>query len=111
MSETLLVITNMPDAVQAEQLAKRLLAQSLVACVNILAPCQSWYVWEGQLTHDTEVPVLLKTTAMAYPTVEAVICALHPYHVPEIIALPIEAGLPAYLSWVQTQVQQRGDDA
>ena len=105
----MLVVTNMPDAQQAEQLAQALLAQSLVACVNILAPCQSWYVWEGVLTHDTEVPVWLKTTVAAYPAVEADIQKQHPYAVPEIIALPIQAGLPAYTAWVAEQV--RGNHA
>ena len=98
--ETLLVLTNLPDRASAEKLAGTLVEQSLAACVNILAPCRSVYRWKGVLQHDDEHPVMVKTTRERYPALEAAIRAAHPYELPEIIAVPVTAGLPAYLQWV-----------
>jgi len=96
----LLVITNLPDRAIAEQLAESLIAKHLAACVNVLAPCRSVYRWKGEVQHDEEHPMLIKTTYERYPELEAEIRALHPYELPEIIAVPIERGLSGYLVWV-----------
>jgi len=96
----LLVLTNLPDRPAAEKLANVLVSQGLAACVNVLAPCRSVYRWKGALQNDEEIPVLVKTTVARYPALEAAIRANHPYELPEIVALPIERGLPAYLDWV-----------
>lgn len=96
----LLVITNLPDPESAQALAGALVDARLAACVNILAPCRSVYCWEGKRESATEVPVLIKTTAARYAALEEAICARHPYELPEIIAVPIAQGLPAYLQWV-----------
>ena len=101
--ETLLVISNLPDREHAERLAKHLVESRLAACVNILAPCTSVYRWAGALETASEVPVLIKTTAARYPALEMAIKAFHPYELPEIIALPITAGLPSYLDWVNNE--------
>ncbi|HEX6320091.1 MAG TPA: divalent-cation tolerance protein CutA [Burkholderiales bacterium] len=97
---SLLVLTNLPDRAAAERIADTLIGQQLAACVNILAPCRSVYRWKGEVQHDEEHPVLIKTTAERYPALEQVLRAAHPYELPEIIAVPIERGLPAYLAWV-----------
>ena len=99
----LLVLTNLPDRAAAERLADALLEKRLAACVNILAPCRSVYRWKGEVQHDEEHPVLIKSTAEAYPALESAIRAGHPYELPEIIAVPIERGLPAYLDWVSAE--------
>lgn len=104
---TLLVLTNLPDRASAERLADGLISQRLAACVNILAPCRSIYRWQDKVQHDEEHPVLIKTTAERYPALEAAIRAGHPYEVPEIIAVPIERGLPAYLDWVKSETSVR----
>jgi periplasmic divalent cation tolerance protein len=96
----LLVITNLPDREAAESLAERLVAQRVAACVNILAPCRSVYRWQGALQRDEEHPMLIKTTGERYAALEQAIRDAHPYELPEIVAVPIERGLPAYLSWV-----------
>lgn len=96
----LLVLTNVPDRPVAEKLAQTLVAQGLAACVNILAPCRSVYRWKGELQNDEEVPILIKTTTERYAALEAAIRANHPYELPEIVALPVERGLAAYLTWV-----------
>lgn len=103
MSEVLLVISNTPDRATAERIAEALVASHAAACVNVLAEYSSTYRWEGRVEHATEVPLLIKTTADAYPRLEAELRKLHPYAVPEIIAIPISAGLPAYLDWVKTE--------
>jgi periplasmic divalent cation tolerance protein len=100
MSDVLLVITNLPDAESAERLAQQLVAERAAACVNRLAPCTSTYRWQGNVETATEVPLLIKTTQAAYPRLERLIRAAHPYELPEIIAVPVSAGLPEYLSWV-----------
>ncbi len=100
---TLLVLTNLPERAAAERIADALIAQRLAACVNILAPCRSVYRWKGAVQHDEEHPMLIKTTAERYAALEAAIRALHPYELPEIIAVPIERGLAAYLDWVAAE--------
>ena len=97
---TLLVLTNLPDRAAAERIAELLVGQRLAACVNMLAPCRSVYRWKGALHHDEEHPVLIKTTAERYAALEQALRAAHPYELPEIIAVPIERGLPQYLAWV-----------
>ena len=101
----LLVLTNLPDRAAAERLADALIEKRLAACINILGPCRSVYRWQGAVQHDEEHPVLIKSTREAYPALEAQIRALHPYELPEIVAVPIERGLPAYLDWVAAQTQ------
>jgi len=99
----LLVLTNLPDRETAERLAGELMEKRVAACVNILAPCRSVYRWKGAVQREDEHPVLIKTTAERYPALEAAIRAAHPYELPEIIAVPIEHGLPAYLAWVDAE--------
>jgi periplasmic divalent cation tolerance protein len=101
--DALLVLTNLPDADSAHALAAALVEQRLAACVNILAPCRSVYRWEGKVEDASEVPLLIKTTAARYPALEAAIRARHPYELPEIVAVPIAHGLPAYLDWVASE--------
>jgi periplasmic divalent cation tolerance protein len=102
---SLLVLTNLPDRAAAEQLADTLIGQNLAACVNILAPCRSVYRWKGEVQHDEEHPVLIKTSEERYPALEQALRAAHPYELPEIIAVPIQRGLPAYLAWVAAETK------
>lgn len=102
---TLLVLTNLPDRAAAERLADTLIEKRVAACVNILAPCRSVYRWQGATQRDEEHPMLVKTTAERYPALEAAIRAGHPYELPEIIAVPVEHGLPAYLAWVDAETK------
>src|SRR3990170_7145636 len=103
MNEILLVITNLPDETSAARLARHLIDERAAACVNKLAPCTSTYRWQGNIETATEVPLLIKTTRAAYPRLEQLIRAAHPYELPEIIAVPVTAGLPAYLDWVSRE--------
>ena len=101
--ETILVISNLPDQASAQKLAAVLIEQRLAACVNVQSPCTSVYRWQGRVETAHEVPVFIKTTREHYPALEAAIRAHHPYELPEIIAVPLVAGLPAYLEWVRTE--------
>jgi periplasmic divalent cation tolerance protein len=101
----LLVLTNLPDRAAAERLADLLIERKLAACVNILAPCRSVYRWQGAVQRDEEHPMLIKTTAERYPALEQALREGHPYELPEIIAVPIERGLPAYLDWVAAETK------
>jgi periplasmic divalent cation tolerance protein len=101
--ETILVITNLPDREIARRLAGRLVEERLAACVNILAPCESVYRWQGQIETAQEITLLIKTLRTHYGKVEKAIRECHPYELPEIIAVPITAGLPAYLEWLEAE--------
>ncbi|OLE20306.1 MAG: divalent-cation tolerance protein CutA [Betaproteobacteria bacterium 13_1_20CM_3_63_8] len=103
---TLLVLTNLPDRAAAERLAEMLIERKLAACVNILAPCRSVYRWKGAVQHDEEHPMLIKTTSERYAEFEQALRAGHPYELPEIIAVPVERGLPAYLDWVAAETKK-----
>jgi periplasmic divalent cation tolerance protein len=99
MDQVTVVLTNLPDAQSARDMAHRLVEARLAACVNCLPGVQSVYRWQGAVEEAGEVTLLIKSTAARYPELEAAIKATHPYELPEILALPA-TGLPAYLEWV-----------
>lgn len=100
MEQALIVLTNVPDAELAKSLAHTLVERRLAACVNIMPAVQSIYRWQGAVEHAGEITLMIKSTQARYAELEAAIVAAHPYDVPEVIALPITAGLPAYLNWI-----------
>ncbi len=95
-----LVMTNLPDAQSASNLAQTLVAEGLASCVNILPPMQSIYTWKGKIESVSEHLVLIKSQSSRYASIQERILALHPYELPEIIAVPIADGLPAFLNWL-----------
>lgn len=105
MEEVILVITNLPDRGTAQRVAQALIESRAAACVNVLAECVSVYRWQGNVEIANEVPLLIKTTRAAYPRLEAAIRQQHPYELPEIIAVSVNAGLPGYLQWVAQETQ------
>ena len=94
-----------PNPETAQHLARQLLEKRLVACVNLVPQITSMYWWEGKIQDDCEVLLIAKTLAERIEELKRVIPELHPYDVPELLVLPVEDGLPAYLSWVKTEVQ------
>lgn len=104
-SQTLLVLTSLPDEASAQALATALVTERLAACVNVLAPCRSIYRWQGAIESAPEVPLLIKSTTARYAALEAAIRARHPYELPEIVAVPIAHGLPEYLAWVVAETR------
>ncbi len=103
MTDCLLVLTNLPDVASAQNIAQRIIEARAAACVSQLPPCTSTYRWQGKIETASEIPLLIKTTIAQYPYIEALIRTEHPYELPEIIAVPITAGLPEYLSWVSQE--------
>ncbi len=91
-----------PSREVGERIANALVEGRLAACVNIVAPVHSIYTWEGKVAHDEEVLLVAKTTHSVFDgEFQAVVRSLHPYEVPEIIALPIVSGSDAYLQWIE----------
>lgn len=99
-AEVLLVLTNCPDEETAGRIAVALVENRLAACVNALPEVESTYRWQGKVEQAVEVPLLVKCTRERYAAVEEAIRQLHPYTVPEIIAVPVVAGFAPYLRWV-----------
>lgn len=100
----LLCLCSCPDANSASQLAEALVGEGLAACVNRLPGARSTYRWQGEVHTDPEELLLIKTTAARYAAMQARLLALHPYELPELIAVPIERGHAAYLDWVRGSV-------
>lgn len=101
----LLVITSCPDQDTTDRIAEHLIGNQLAACAHSLPGGWSYYHWQGETHRDAEHQLLIKTRAAAFEAVQEAILSLHPYELPEIIAVPIDKGLPAYLSWIDKQVK------
>lgn len=97
----ILVVTNLPDSESAFNLARQLVDLRLAACVNVLPAVTSFYEWEGKLEQSTEHTLVVKTLRARYAEVERAIVERHPYTLPEVVAVDVTHGLPAYLQWVE----------
>lgn len=110
----LLVMTTLPDQAVAGTIARALVERRLAACVSIQPPCVSVYRWQGTVEQAQEVALLIKTTRERYPALESALRGLHPYEVPEIIALDVTRGWPGYLQWVVSETiggdERKNDD-
>ncbi len=99
-SDIQIVFCTVPDPDTGRRIAVHLVEYRLAACVNLLSGIESCYRWRGEVQRDNEALLMIKACAADYPGVEAAILELHPYELPEIIAVPVSGGLPAYLDWV-----------
>ena len=97
-----LILCTCPDKNTAQKLAHLLVSKKLAACVNILPGITSVYSWEGEIESVQEQLLLIKSNKENYQALETMLFKHHPYEVPEIIAVPIERGLPEYLDWIST---------
>lgn len=97
-----LILCTCPDKGTAKKLARLLVSEKLAACVNIVPGITSIYDWEGQIKSETECLLLIKSSQNLYAAIETLLFEQHPYELPEIIAVPIERGLPDYLDWITT---------
>ena len=100
-----LVLCTCPDQETATRIAERLVGERLAACVSLVPGLTSIYRWEGQIQRDAEVLLLIKTVAGRVAVLADTLRGLHPYAVPELIALPLTDGLPDYLNWITTCTQ------
>jgi len=105
-ADCLLVTVTTPQEALAHTIAEAAVRERLAACAQVHGPIASVFRWEGRLDRATEWYCHLKTTRTAVPALEARIRTLHPYQVPEIIAIPIVAGNPAYLDWIGQEVRE-----
>lgn len=101
MAQYQIVLSTCPDEQSAQTIARALVEQRLAACVNILPVMQSVYLWKGSIQQDKEQLLIIKSTVQHYSKIEKSIRALHPYELPEIIAVPITDGLNEYLKWLE----------
>ena len=99
------VLVTAPEGEPAQKLATALVEEHLAACVNQIQGIRSTYRWEGKLMNDGEDLLVIKTTAQRFPALRERILALHPYEVPEILALPVTDGAPAYMDWVRNELK------
>ena len=105
IEQVLVVYCTAPDQAVASNIAKQLVADRHAACVNILPGVQSIYYWAGQLCSDKEVMLMIKTTRAKYAELEVALLGMHPYELPELIAVPVETGSQKYLSWVEDSIK------
>jgi len=99
----LAALTTAPSAETAKRLVRTLVEQRLVACGTVLPGAASTYWWHGAVTEEEEVVVVLKTTAARWAALASALPALHPYEVPELVALPVVGGYRPYLDWLRTE--------
>jgi periplasmic divalent cation tolerance protein len=102
----LIVLCTVPDRETAEEIANILIADNLAACVNIVPGVTSVYRWENRIEQAEELILVIKTGSRAYRPLQDKITDLHPYELPEIIAVPVEDGLPAYLDWLTQSLER-----
>lgn len=106
--QVLLVLCTFPDEERARQIGTVLVERQLAACVNLVPRMTAIYRWEGQTCEESEVLALLKTTTGCFDELREALEALHPYEVPEILALPVAGGSEGYLGWVTGAVRGQG---
>jgi periplasmic divalent cation tolerance protein len=100
MTDALVVLVTAPSAEKAAAIARALVEERLAACGNVVPGVRSIYRWEGRVQEDDEVLLVLKTTGRRFEALRDRVLQLHPYEVPEVLALPVEAGSEKYLAWV-----------
>ena len=106
MTDAIVIVCTFPDQDGASRCADALVDERLAACAQVQGPIRSTFRWQGAVDHATEWYCHVKTSRERYSAVEQRIRALHPYETPEIIALPVVAGNPAYLRWVEESVAE-----
>jgi periplasmic divalent cation tolerance protein len=107
MSDRLVALSTVASAADGERIARALVERRLAACVNVLPGLTSLYRWQGEVAREAEVLLLIKTRAERFAALREALAELHPYEVPELVALPIAAGHAPYLAWLDESVADR----
>jgi periplasmic divalent cation tolerance protein len=105
LTEFILALTTVPDESKGAEIARRLVEERLAACVTITTAGLSYYRWEGKICEDREFVLLIKSRSSLFDLLAARIKELHPYQVPELVALPIGDGSAEYLSWLGAETK------
>ncbi|THJ23784.1 MAG: divalent-cation tolerance protein CutA [Nitrospira sp. CG24D] len=106
-SEVIIVFVTVPGLREGSRISKAILTSRLAACVNVIPGVQSMYQWKGKIVREKEAMLVMKTTRARYQKLEQKIKQLHPYEVPEVIAMPLICGSPQYIEWVKREVANR----
>jgi periplasmic divalent cation tolerance protein len=105
MSDVLITLVTVPSPPIAARIATALVKERLAACVNVVPGVRSIYAWKGKVCDDRELLLVIKTTRRRYLELERRVKALHPYKVPEVIAVPVRRGSAEYLAWLRESVK------
>ena len=108
MDEFVQIQTTTATRAEAEALARALVERRLAGCVQIVGPINSTYWWQGEVESAEEYLCLIKSSRESYPALEAAIDEVHPYDVPEVLAIPVAAGSAAYLGWLREELRGPG---
>ena len=106
MKDYIQVMTTVEDQAQAEKVAETLVAAKLAACVQVVGPITSYFRWQGKNEKSTEFLCLIKSRRYLYEKIESEIKKVHPYEVPEILAVPLVAGSADYLRWLAAEIKE-----
>ena len=106
MTDKIVIFVTVGNSKDAALLAKSLVEKRLAACVNMLPGVSSWYWWEGKVTEDQEVLLMIKTSREKFATLEKEVVRSHSYAVPEVIALQVVEGSKNYLNWIDESLQE-----
>lgn len=104
-SEIRVVLSTFPDLDKARQIGTSLVESQLASCVNLIPQIESIYTWKSEVQRDSEVLALIKTTDAGFDALAVKLAELHPYDVPEIVALPVSEGATPYLNWVRETIE------
>lgn len=107
MSDTVQILTTVPEKALALQIARTLVEERLAACVQVCGPIESVYRWQGQIETATEWQCWIKSISDRYAEIEQAIRRLHPYEVPEILAMPVVAGQVDYMQWLERSLVEK----
>ena len=107
MARAVVVFVTCPTRAAARRIASALVARRLAACVNVLPGVESLFRWEGKVDQAREALLIIKTRAARLEALRRAVVALHPYEVPEVIAVPVAAGHRPYLRWVEASTRRR----
>ena len=110
MEKYIVVISTVPDKDTGQKIARAILSKRLAACVTMMSASQSLYWWQGKISQEQEHMLFIKSTDRLYPSLEKMILQLHPYEIPEVIALPAVRGFSQYLDWITEETSSRGDE-
>jgi periplasmic divalent cation tolerance protein len=104
MNREVIVFSTCPDESVAQRIAETLIREQLAACVNRVSGVSSTYLWDGALQNDSEVLLIIKTLESRVPEIEARLGTVHPYELPELVAIPVCRGSERYLAWMRAAV-------
>jgi len=102
--KVIIALSTCPDAALGTAIAAKIVESGLAACVNLVPAVVSVYRWEQRIQKDDECLMVIKTTENAFPRLRDWLDERHPYELPELVAVPVTDGLPAYLAWVAGEV-------